>query len=842
MTCVLVIMCVPGPSSIPRDSADGDTYKIRSRVSTGSSGYKFERASSAAGGEIDYRRRKSNHPEARALFHEHTDCNEVKIDPDNDSSSSDDNGNEDTSLFSSICIWDKYPLCDHSGAHTMPDKMEWFVFPNGPIVVDSPARPDPTFSSFVLHAGEELEWFGICLTFYLRGYQSTSDPSTESMLSEPSWEQWTYVPENSAHDLGDDAYSEQPPRQDQWRWIGVCLCALTRAPFVEQLTQCLSVVYNEKIFPVLNDFEAASKGFPVETLKLDFADLMQALCFDCPSPVSDVLGVKLHCLGTTEYRNTSILFERSVLTDWPCCTYSLESFLSLVGVRTALDLVYHALAEHKILLYSSDTSKLPVVTEGIRTLIYPMQWCGAYIPVVPAPLLDMVGAPVPYILGIYRSHLSHVDPLVLKSVVVVDCDTGTICSSIPCIRFPDHLDRWIMMAFKTTWAAESMQGYREAIGYHRNTNTVKVFDRSIQICFFDAMLSILSWVPDCICNVSSGYPMFNREKFFDGYCPVDAKDLAGEIAATQAFHRFIASIRSPRLQLFVNAAKRMRFGYGYSNCRSCANNLSTEMYPFEDRRYGRDLEEILALGEISNPRCVLIPPYTFAEQIGGSGQNVLLLPEWIHPAYAASEFIVENALFSVLRRFRFSLAEPTLPLFEITINLGNNKQQSERRGLTRSKSFRDVVFPPMKFESPSASPGSASLHRRSWTCDELSLALKIDNRGDKNDYTEIYCCAENDHIDDIGNLFKTKCECHSTLLSKNDRDSLKLSKKMHAEYMFGEDVVMRFLLRILPAYSVDSIRDMDLSVGLQEACDMFSRRAARYVINLSLHIISLGLL
>lgn len=37
---------------------------------------------------------------------------------------------------------------------------------------------------------------------------------------------------------------------------------------------------------------------------------------------------------------------------------------------------------------------------GINSLIYPFKWCFAFVPILPHPLIEMIEAPVPLLVGI----------------------------------------------------------------------------------------------------------------------------------------------------------------------------------------------------------------------------------------------------------------------------------------------------------------------------------------------------------------------------------------------------------------------------------------------------------
>lgn len=74
--------------------------------------------------------------------------------------------------------------------------------------------------------------------------------------------------------------------------------------------------------------------------------------------------------------------------------YALFRCLSLPNIVTLFEF---ALAESRIILLSSHTSMLHLVSRALISLLYPMQWLGVYVPVLPARLLSAmeVGVPIP---------------------------------------------------------------------------------------------------------------------------------------------------------------------------------------------------------------------------------------------------------------------------------------------------------------------------------------------------------------------------------------------------------------------------------------------------------------
>ncbi len=59
------------------------------------------------------------------------------------------------------------------------------------------------------------------------------------------------------------------------------------------------------------------------------------------------------------------------------------------------------LISSQVLVVSSQLSLLTATCEAILSLMYPLTWSLAYIPVLPYPLLGVLGAPVPFLIGLH---------------------------------------------------------------------------------------------------------------------------------------------------------------------------------------------------------------------------------------------------------------------------------------------------------------------------------------------------------------------------------------------------------------------------------------------------------
>lgn len=102
----------------------------------------------------------------------------------------------------------------------------------------------------------------------------------------------------------------------------------------------------------------------------------------------------------------------------------------MLGIRNVLVLFCAALTENKLLFHSVSYTRLTDGCHALKALLYPFKYTHVYIPILPAPLVEVLSTPTPFIMGVH-SALQH-DVSQLMDVIVVDLDGGSI-------RVPDSL-------------------------------------------------------------------------------------------------------------------------------------------------------------------------------------------------------------------------------------------------------------------------------------------------------------------------------------------------------------------------------------------------------------------
>ncbi|CAM9277809.1 unnamed protein product, partial [Discosporangium mesarthrocarpum] len=135
------------------------------------------------------------------------------------------------------CVLEHFPEQQRLDA-PFPTKVEWFCFPQGVFLVDSPTQPSPHVSSFVRFTAG-VRSYGICLTFYRRvGVRGEVDGL-------PGWgeEGEEGGDEGPLGKGADEGRGGGGGAGDGRLWCPICLCVLTHIPVLEGLLQWLKLFY-----------------------------------------------------------------------------------------------------------------------------------------------------------------------------------------------------------------------------------------------------------------------------------------------------------------------------------------------------------------------------------------------------------------------------------------------------------------------------------------------------------------------------------------------------------------------------------------------------------------------
>ncbi|PAV81177.1 hypothetical protein WR25_14544 [Diploscapter pachys] len=108
--------------------------------------------------------------------------------------------------------------------------------------------------------------------------------------------------------------------------------------------------------------------------------------------------------------------------------YMLE-FYNAINPRQMLALYASLLKERRIIFTGRRLSQLSSCIQAAATLLFPMYWQSIFIPVLPHRLLEMVQAPMPFLIGVPKQVMQSSEIKELGDVAVVDFEEKTFTSA-----------------------------------------------------------------------------------------------------------------------------------------------------------------------------------------------------------------------------------------------------------------------------------------------------------------------------------------------------------------------------------------------------------------------------
>eukprot|EP00117_Sycon_ciliatum_P004645 scpid19820/ scgid5183/ DENN domain-containing protein 5B; Rab6IP1-like protein len=137
----------------------------------------------------------------------------------------------------------------------------------------------------------------------------------------------------------------------------------------------------------------------------------------------------------------------------PLLNFHLQRVMSIFSLADLLSIVALLLLENQLLLVSEDLSSLTEVSECLGALINPFEWQHVLAPILPGQQMDLLDAPVPFIMGLLMSAdvATRSDLDLPDDVTLINIDTGTI--DVPkqkAVSLPENraLHMWLSKAMQ----------------------------------------------------------------------------------------------------------------------------------------------------------------------------------------------------------------------------------------------------------------------------------------------------------------------------------------------------------------------------------------------------------
>ncbi|XP_018572477.1 myotubularin-related protein 13 isoform X2 [Anoplophora glabripennis] len=265
--------------------------------------------------------------------------------------------------------------------------IEWFCQPQGWAL--STERQEPRFFVSVLTDIDANRHYCACLCFNETVSITPSKPvdeeedtvEGEAALVRP-------IPAISHHSI---------------MYAPKCLVLVSRLDYIETFRNCLGIIYSVYI---------ENMPVPLETLVGNILG-----CIQVPPP------------GGPQVRFSIGAGDRQALQpplspSLPVTHCSVNLLFHQLGIRNVLVLFCAIMTEHKILFHSKSYNRLTEACRALTALMYPFRYTHVFIPLLPAPLVEVLSTPTPFIMGVHSSLKSEVAELM--DVIVADLDGGSI--------------------------------------------------------------------------------------------------------------------------------------------------------------------------------------------------------------------------------------------------------------------------------------------------------------------------------------------------------------------------------------------------------------------------------
>lgn len=303
-------------------------------------------------------------------------------------------------------VFQTYPSVPHPDT-PRPSQLTKFVFPDGCTIATT--EQPPRYFGFVLTLETGLRLYGHVLIVHDTSVR-TSDvlKGLNKLSAKPKLSPDSFDPNTKRSKSTPNNHHSKYCKDYPLVFLPKAVVLLSHYPFHSQLRLSLLNLYRMSL---------VEAPLPVERYVAN-------LVGEVPLPPSGLVRVRYSLSAELPAVN----FERPPFNELPMAAFSYRPLFATLSVSNVLVIFGLLLQETSIVLCSSESvSILLIAAEAITSLLFPLVWQGCYIPVLPREMLDVLHAPVPFIVGVHGPYLKEVSPEFRPpGVVFVDLDNDII--------------------------------------------------------------------------------------------------------------------------------------------------------------------------------------------------------------------------------------------------------------------------------------------------------------------------------------------------------------------------------------------------------------------------------
>jgi hypothetical protein len=335
-------------------------------------------------------------------------------------------------------ITSRYPLVDHAENPLPVEGITSFCYPSETIPLLYEERM-PKAHYFVTTGEKGSSMYGVCLVFWEK--MAVDIIQEERVQKAPVYNKADFI--------------SKQVETTTCVYLPKCLVLLSMHPHLPAFREYLVQLHRlSKLSPTEKDVKPMT--LPIERYIVNF-------CSEIPAP-----------LGSFQVQTTildSVISiwspEHNLPIQWVSLPFShLFQCLDVENVLT----VWTALAlERQVLVTSTQLSLLTTCCEIFLSLLFPMKWTHAYIPVLPHFLVPILSAPMPFLCGIDKRYLAHTLEDLSMECIVVDLDKNQVSLGVKTPRLPS-LPRHIYNSLYGKLEEKAGGFYREVRSLRKSDN------------------------------------------------------------------------------------------------------------------------------------------------------------------------------------------------------------------------------------------------------------------------------------------------------------------------------------------------------------------------------------
>jgi DENN (AEX-3) domain/uDENN domain/Putative GTPase activating protein for Arf len=304
-------------------------------------------------------------------------------------------------------VIDCYPRPKHYADMDFPEHVAMFVLPEG--CRPSGSQKSPGFFTFVLTTASGHRLYGASLQLYDEAIETQElQEIIEKSGYKGAYPTWLPKPQSATFPDGGRSVDSSRNSSDYMDivYLPKCLVVLSHYPFFDLFRKFLLQLYRITL---------VEAPLPIERFVANF-------CCEVPLPPPGKVEVKF---GFTVQDIWSI--QRPPENKLPLTCFSYKPVFACLSVGNIITVLGCLMEESRVALCSRHYALLGPIAEALLSFLFPFQWQGMYIPVMPYGMLDILDAPVPFLVGVHARYLIEAKPHMRpQGVVFVDVDRDIV--------------------------------------------------------------------------------------------------------------------------------------------------------------------------------------------------------------------------------------------------------------------------------------------------------------------------------------------------------------------------------------------------------------------------------